>query len=80
MSITTTVRDRLVTLCKKRGLAFNALAHFSGVHPSTVKGIMNGASQNPGIVTLKKLCDGLEISICEFFDTEVFRNLEQEIK
>ncbi|MCL2677757.1 MAG: helix-turn-helix transcriptional regulator [Clostridiales bacterium] len=80
MSITTAVRERLTTLCKKRGLTIHALAHISGVHPSTVKGIVNGANQAPGIVTLKKLCDGLDISICEFFDAEVFRNLEREIE
>jgi len=61
-------------------LAFNALSTISGVHPSTVKGIINGASQNTGIVTIKKLCDGLEISLTDFFDTDIFRNLDQEIK
>jgi len=74
------VKERLSELCGAKGLAFNALANISGVHPSTVKGIINGASQNAGIVTIKKLCDGLEISLTDFFDTDVFRNLEQEIK
>jgi len=74
------VKERLSDLCKLKGLAFNALANISGVHPSTVKGIINGSSQNPGIVTIKKLCDGLEISLTDFFDTDIFRNLEQEIK
>jgi len=80
MSIALAVKDRLSALCKERGLAFNALANLSGVHPSTVKGIMNGGSKNPGIVTIKKLCDGLEISIADFFNTETFRNLEQELR
>ncbi len=61
-------------------MAFNALARSAAVSPSTVKGILNGASQNPGIVTIKMLCDGLDISLTEFFDTEEFRNLEQEIR
>lgn len=74
------VRERISELCKNRGLTFNALANVSGVHPSTVKGILNGASQNPGIVTIKKLCDGLDVTLPEFFDTDTFRNLEQEIK
>ena len=74
------VKVRLVELCSEKKLAFNALSTISGVHPSTVKGIVNGASKNPGIVTIKKLCDGLEITLPEFFDSELFRNLEQEIK
>ena len=80
MSIALAVKQRLEELCQERGLAWNALANLSGVHPSTLKGIMNGSSKNPGIVTLKKLCDGLEISITEFFDTETFRKLEQELR
>ncbi|MCL2200382.1 MAG: helix-turn-helix domain-containing protein [Oscillospiraceae bacterium] len=74
------VKERIVELCKEKNLAFNALAIISGVHPSTVKGIINGASQNPGIVTIKKLCDGLDITLPEFFDSEMFQSLEQEIR
>ena len=74
------VKERFAELCRERKLAYNALATVSGVHPSTVKGIINGASRNPGIVTIKKLCDGLEITLPEFFDSELFQNLEQEIK
>lgn len=74
------VKERFAELCNNRNLAYNALARISGVHPSTVKGIISGASKNPGIVTIKKLCDGLEITLPEFFDTETFRTLEQEIR
>ena len=74
------VQKRLIDLCNARNLSFNKLAYISAVHPSTVKGIMNGSSQNPGIVTLKKLCDGLDITLVEFFDTDYFRDLEQEIR
>lgn len=74
------VQRRLVEICYERHLSFNKLAYISAVHPSTVKGILNGASQNPGIVTIKKLCDGLEISLLEFFDTDYFRELDQEIR
>ena len=74
------VQRRLVEICYERHLSFNKLAYISAVHPSTVKGIMNGASKNPGVVTIKKLCDGLGISLTEFFDTDYFRDLEQEIK
>ena len=71
---------RLLELCDERRLSINGLAHISGIAPSTVKNIVNGVSRNPGVVTLKKLCDGLEISVTEFFDTEAFRGLEQELK
>ena len=73
------VRMRILALCKERGLSITGLARSAGISPSTLKGIIYGASLNPGIVTIKMLCDGLEISLIEFFDTEEFRNLEQEI-
>lgn len=74
------VENRIIELCQQRNISFNKLANISGISPSTVKSILNGASQNPGIVTLKKICDGLDMTLIEFFDTEDFRNLEQEIK
>ncbi len=74
------VQRRLIELCNERNISFHRLSYISAVHPSTVKGIMNGASQNPGVVTIKKLCDGLDISLTEFFDTDYFRELEQEIR
>ena len=74
------VVKRLEELCAQRNLSFRKLASISGVSASTVISIFNGASQHPGVVTLKKLCDGLDITLIEFFDTEDFRNLEQEIK
>ena len=61
-------------------MAINALARSAGIPPSTVKNILNGASKNPGVVTIKMICDGFGISLTEFFDTEVFRELEQEIR
>lgn len=75
------VIKRLWELMDKRNLSMNRLAHISGIPASTVKNIFNGSSKNTGIVTLKLLCDGLGISITEFFDTETFRNLDlEEIK
>ena len=74
------VVNRILQLCDERNMAINALARSSAVPPTTVKNIVNGVSRNPGIVTLKMLCDGLDISLTEFFDTEEFRNLEQEIR
>lgn len=74
------VAKRILMLCEERQIAINALANISGVAPSTVYSMINDKSNNPGIVSLKKLCDGLEISIREFFDCDIFDNLEQEVK
>ena len=80
MNITEAVKRRFNELCYKKDLNYCKLATISGVPYTTVKSIFYGQSNNPGIATIKKLCDGLEISITEFFDTEYFQNLEQEIK
>ena len=74
------VVQRILDICKERNIAVNALANMSGVSPSTVYSIMGDKSRNPGVVSLKKLCDGLGISLREFFDCELFDELEQEIK
>ena len=74
------VANRIIELCNERHLAINALARISAVPPTTVKNILNGSSRNPGIVTIKKLCDGLEISLGAFFSAPVFDALEQEIR
>ena len=73
------VAKRIFDLCEERGMAINALAAASGVSPSTVYSMLNEKSQNPGIVSLNKLCDGWNISIREFFDCDLFNDLEQEI-
>ncbi len=80
MGIYQAVVNRINNLCKERNITPNALSYLSGVSQSTIKSILNGESKNPGIVTLKKLCDGLDINIIEFFNTEDFENLEQELK
>lgn len=80
MGVTDVVVKRIYDLCKERNITPNALSYLSGVSQSTVKSILNGESKNPGVVTIKKLCDGLDMSIVEFFDTEDFKKLEQEIK
>lgn len=74
------VARRILDLCEQRGIAVNALASVSGVSPSTVYSMLNEKSRNPGVVSIKKLCDGLDISIREFFDCDLFDDLEQEIK
>ena len=75
-----TVKNRILQLLEERKMSIHKLALESGVAPSSIKNILYGKSQNPGIVTIKMLCDGFGITLVEFFDTEEFRNLEQEIK
>ena len=74
------IANRILELCNKRNIAINELANISGVSPSTVYSILNEKSQNPGAITIKKLCDGLEITLGEFFSTPEFDALEQEIQ
>ncbi|MBQ7033518.1 MAG: helix-turn-helix transcriptional regulator [Clostridia bacterium] len=80
MNTYTAVKTRILYLCEEKKLTIHKLATESGVAPSTIKNILYGKSRNPGIVTLKMLCDGLGITLTEFFGTEEFEKLEQEIK
>lgn len=80
MGIKNATVERLKNICRERNIKFNTLATLSGVTPSTVYSLMNETRQDAGIVVIKKLCDGLDMSITEFFDDEIFKNLEQEIK
>ncbi len=74
------VAQRILELCRERNIAVNALANISGVSPSTIYSMLNQKSQNPGVVTIKKICDGLEITVRQFFDSPLFDETEQEIK
>ena len=80
MNTYTAVRNRIFELLDEKGMAIHKLAIESAVPPSTIKNILYGKSQNPGIVTLKMLCEGFGITLVEFFNTKEFENLEQEIK
>ena len=80
MNTKNAVANRLIQLCNQKNIAINALANLSGISPSTLYSVLNEKSQNPGIVTIKKLCDGLDISLREFFDSDIFDDIEQEIK
>ncbi len=80
MGIYNLVVKRIIELCEEREITPNALSYMAGISQSTIKSILNGESKNPGIVTIKKICDGFEISIIDFFNTEDFKKLEQEIK
>ena len=74
-----TIAARILELCKERGITPNGLSNISAVPQATIKSILNGESKNPGTVTIKKLCDGFEITLGEFFSTSEFDSLEQEI-
>ena len=74
------VANRIIELCQNKNIAINALANISGVAPSTIYSMLNTKSKNPGVVSIKKICDGLEITVREFFDSELFDETEQEIK
>ncbi len=75
-----TVKNRILFLCEEKGYTINRLATESGIAPSTIKSILYGNSKNPGIVTIKILCDGLGVSLADFFSSPEFNSLEQEIK
>ncbi len=75
-----TVKNRIIELCKEKNMTIYKLSVESAVAPSSIKNILYGKSKNPGIVTLKMLCDGFGITLTEFFGTDEFKNLEQEIK
>ena len=79
MDTYTIVKNRLLVLCEQKKMTIHKLATESGVAPSTIKSILYGKSKNPGIVTIKILCDGLGITLSEFFSAEEFLKLEQEI-
>lgn len=74
------VRSRILELCAQRHITVNRLATISGVTQSTVNNIVSGRNNSATVATIKKLCDGLDISLREFFDTPAFDDLEQEIK
>ena len=74
------VAVRIQELCKERGITVNTLANMAGTSPSTIYSMLNEKSTNPGIVTINQVCDGLEISLREFFDSPIFDELEQDIQ
>ena len=80
MNIGEAVRMRILELCREHDISVNKLCSISGVTQSTVNNIVSGRNNSATVSTIKKLCDGLGISIEEFFNSELFRNLEQEVR
>jgi len=74
------VRNRILELCGECELSINKLATISALPPSSIKNILYGKSQNPILLTIKMICDGLGISLGEFFSTPEFQQLEQEVR
>ena len=70
----------ILRLCKENNISINRLSYLSAVPRTTIRCILDGKSENPGIVTIKKICDGFGISIIDFFNNPEFADLEQEIK
>ncbi|MBR2343869.1 MAG: helix-turn-helix transcriptional regulator [Clostridia bacterium] len=80
MTIGEACRVRIQELCNERNITVNKLAIMAGITQSTLNNIVSGRNNSVTVSTLKKICDGLDITIIDFFDREIFRMLEQEIK
>ena len=80
MMIGEAARLRILGLCRERNMTVNRLSGVCGLTQSTLNNIVSGRNNSATISTIKKICDGLEITIQDFFDHDLFRNLEQEIK
>ena len=80
MSVKDAVSERFRVLCQERNMKINELANLSGVTPSTAYSMMDETRRDVSIVTIKKFCDGLDITLGEFFSAPVFDNLEQEMR
>lgn len=76
MTVSEAVAERIIDLCDERDITINKLCTMSAVTQSTVNDIINKRSKNPGIATIKKLCDGLSITISDFFDSDIFKHLD----
>ncbi len=80
MGVKDAVAERFVNLCRERNIRINELANLSGVTPSTAYSMLDASRRDVSIVTIKKFCDGLEISLGEFFSSTEFNALEQELQ
>ena len=80
MDTITAVKNRIFNLCYERNISINRLATVCALPTSSLKNILYGKSQNPKLLTIKMICDGLGITLADFFNTDEFNSLEQEIK
>ncbi len=79
MNIGEAVRCRIIELCKEHNITVNKLSTISGITQSTLNNIVSGRNNTTTVSTIKKICDGLGITVLDFFNTDLFNNLEQEI-
>lgn len=80
MNIGEATKLRIIELCKENKITINKLATVCGITQSTLSNIVGGRNNSTTISTIKKICDGLNISVQEFFNSDLFDNLEQEIR
>ena len=80
MNIGEAVKLRILELCREHGITVNKLSIISGITQSTLNNIVSGRNATTTVSTVKKICDGLEITIQDFFNADIFRDLEQEVK
>lgn len=80
MNVGQAVRERIAELCEEKHITINKLVNISGITQSTLNNIMSGRNNSTTISTIQKICDGLEITVTDFFDSPLFLGIEQEIK
>ena len=80
MNVGQAVRERIAELCEEKHITINKLANISGITQSTLNNIMSRRNNSTTISTIQKICDGLEITVTDFFDSPLFLGIEQEIK
>ena len=80
MNVGQAVRERIAELCEEKHITINKLANISGITQQTLNNIMSGRNNSTTISTIQKICDGLEITVIDFFDSPLFLGIEQEIK
>ncbi len=76
MKLTEAITKRILNLCKEKDITPNKLGTISGVEPSTITSIFYGKSKNPGVVTIISLCNGLDITLFDFFNDELFKTMD----
>lgn len=78
MHLQNAIKYRVLNLCKERHITLNKLATLSGVHQSTINSLVDGASQNPKLLTIIRICLGLNIQLKDFFDDDIFKDIDDE--
>ena len=79
MRIAEAIAQRIINLCNDNQLSINIIAILSGQTQSTLQSIINGKSKNPKMLTIVRICDSLNITLCEFFNDDLFKNIDMEL-